>query len=226
MFASPWQSNTYLQPAAWQNASALAYFALVALGLVSFLLRREALRGWRFLVWLSFGLLAAWQMRAIPFFAVVAGPLTALNLQDFMAGRRGSSPRRSLVGRLALLLGVLGLIFRAWPGWLQGAGRRDREKHFFDHRYPLFPRAAWEFEVVYQALNGDRAGEEENGAQAAWRQILRDHNVGVVVLFDPDMSRLLATKQRLADDPQHWVLLDEAGRALFFGWKEARPSGP
>jgi hypothetical protein len=277
MFASPWQSNTYLQAAAWQNASALAYFALIALGLISFHLRREALRGWRFLVWACFGLLAAWQMRTIPFFAIVAGPITAINLQDFGADWRGSRPRMSLVGRLALLLGVLGLISLAWPGWLQGYGRSDRhvawdvqpdsslrraaealhslrtqgklrdgervfaldpevaqysawfcpgERHFFDHRYPLFPQAAREFEVVCQALNGDRAGEEESGAQADWRQILRDHNVGVVVLYDPDTPRLRASEQCLAGDPQHWVLLGVAGRALFFGWKEARPSDP
>ncbi len=277
IFASPWQSDMYLQLASWQNPAALAYFALIALGLLSFLLRRQALRGWRFLIWACFGLLAAWQMRTIPFFAIVAGPIAALNLQDFEADRCLSRSRISLVGRLALLLGLLGLISLAWPGWLQGHGRGDRhvawdiqpdsslrraaevlhgwraqgklrdgehvfspcaevaqysawfcpgEKHFFDHRYPLFPQAAREYEVVSQALNGDRTGEEENGAQADWRQILRDRNVGVVVLYDPDTPRLRASEQRLAGDPQHWVLLDVAGRALFFGWKEARPSDP
>jgi pSer/pThr/pTyr-binding forkhead associated (FHA) protein len=277
MFASPWQSNTYLQPATWQNAAALAYFALTALGLVSFLLRLQALRGWRFLVWACFGVLAAWQMRTIPFFAVVAGPITALNLQDFGVDRRRSLPRMSLVGRLALLLGVLGLILLAWPGWLQGYYRSDRHvawdiepdstlrraaevlhswriqgklhdgervfaldpevaeysswfcpgvKHFFDHRYPLFPQVAREYEVVCQALIGDRTGEEESGAHTVWLQILRDRNVSVVVLYDPDARRLRASEQRLAGDPQHWVLLDVAGSALFFGWKEARPRDP
>jgi hypothetical protein len=216
-------------------------------------------------------------MRTIPFFAIVAGPITALNLQDFGADRRRSRPRMSLVGRLALLVSVLGLILLACPGWLQGYGRTDRhvawdvqpdtslrlaaemihswrtqgklrdgervfaldpevaqysawfcpgEKHFFDHRYPLFPQAAREYEVVYQALSGDRAGEEESGAPTVWRQILRDRNVGVVVLYDPDTRRQQVSEQRLAVDPQHWVLLGAAGSAKLFGWKEARPSDP
>ncbi|HZV05670.1 MAG TPA: hypothetical protein VE999_11360 [Gemmataceae bacterium] len=282
LFASPWQFNTYLRPATWQNASALAYFALVLLGVVSFLLHREALRGWRSPVWVGFGLLAAWQMRAIPFFAIVAGPIAALNLQDF-AARRGqeSKPQRpwhtsvALLGRLALVVCVLGLIFLAWPGWLQGFGRTDRhvawavqpdsslqhaakvlhawrsegklhddervftvspevaqyaawfcpgEKHFFDHRYPLFPQAAREFEIVCRALDSDPTLGEDDEAQSNWRRILRDHNVGVVVLHDPDTPRLAATAERLANDPKHWMMLDLAGSILFFGWKEARPS--
>lgn len=283
LFASPWQSSTFLQPAIWPNASALAYFSLLILGLVSFIFHRGALRSWRFLVWVSFGLLAAWQMRAIPFFAVVSGPITVLNLQDF-ATRRGwkSTPlRRSLrsaatAGRLALVLGAMGLIFLAWPGWLQGYGRKDRhvawaiqpdpslhqaaqvlhawrsegklregervftihpevaqytawfcpdEKNFFDYRYPLFPQAAREYEIVCRALASDPTRREDDGERASWQRILRDHNVGVVVLYDPDTSRLLASARRLADDPEHWAMLDVAGRVLFFGWKEARPTG-
>jgi hypothetical protein len=278
MFASPWQSNTYLQPATWQNAAALAYFALTALGLVSFLLHREALRGWRFLVWVSFGLLAAWQMRAIPFFAIVAGPITALNLQDFGARRvtvgHGLQTAPQRLWRFTLVLGMLGLIFLAWPGWLQGYGRKGRhvawaiqpdsslrqaaqvlhawrtqgklqdgervfalypevaqytawfcpgEKHFFDHRYPLFSEAAREFEVVCRALNSDPAREERKGVEPDWRRILRDRDVRVVILYDPDMPRLLASERRLAGDSERWTLLDVAGRALFFGWKEAHP---
>jgi tetratricopeptide (TPR) repeat protein len=297
LFASPWQSSTFLQPAVWQNASALAYFALVLLGLVSFCLHREALRGWRFLVWVSFGLFAAWRMRAIPFFAVVSGPITVLNLQDFALSRRtggvscrvglypaadaAGSPLAGLrssaaaAGRFVLVLGAMGLIFLAWPGWLQGFGRKDRrvawtiqpdssllqaaqvlhvwrsegklrkgervftlhpevaqytawfcpgEKHFFDYRYPLFPEAAREFEIVFRALDSDPTRKKEDAERTDWQRILRDHHVGVVILFDPDTSRLLATARRLADDPEHWVMLDVAGRVLFFGWKEARPT--
>jgi tetratricopeptide (TPR) repeat protein len=282
LFASPWQFDTYLQPATWQNAAALAYFALLILGVASFHLHREALRGWRFLVWVSFGLLAAWQMRAIPFFAIVAGPIAVLNLQDFAARRvQESKPQRrshagaALMGRLALVPCVLGLIFLAWPGWLQGVGRKDRhvawavqpdsslqhaakvlqtwrregklhedervftnspevaqytawfcpgEKHFFDHRYPLFPQAARDFEIVCRALDLTANREEDDEAQTNWRRILRDHNVGVVVLHDPDMPRLVGSAHRLANDPKHWGMLDVAGSVLFFGWKDARPS--
>ena len=40
------------------------------------------MRGWRLPVWLAFAALAAWQVRLVPFFAVVAGPITALNLGE------------------------------------------------------------------------------------------------------------------------------------------------
>lgn len=281
LFASPWQSNTYLHPATWHNAAALAYFALLLLGLISFLLHREARRGWRLLVWVSFGLLAAWQMRAIPLFAIIAGPITVLNLQDFAArhGTETTPPRRfyssaARAGRLALMLGALGLIFLAWPGWLQGYGRKGRhvawaiqpddslrqaaqvlhawrsegklrdgerifalypeiaqyaawfcpgEKHFFDHRYPLFPQAAREFEIVCRALALDPTRADEDGERADWRRILRDYHIGIVVLYDPDTPRLLASACRLAEDPERWVMLDVAGRVLFFGCKEGRP---
>src|SRR5205823_15057300 len=78
-FASPWRigplgaSGGY-SPAAW------AYLVLLAAGLVSFLLNRRAAGGWRGLVWVAFAALGAWQARLVPFFAVVAGPITALNL--------------------------------------------------------------------------------------------------------------------------------------------------
>src|SRR5262249_53544950 len=62
------------------SAAGLAYFPLLALSLLSFLLD---LPGWswrRFLPWLALVLLSAVQARAVPFFAVVAGPVLAWNL--------------------------------------------------------------------------------------------------------------------------------------------------
>jgi tetratricopeptide (TPR) repeat protein len=104
----------------------MAYFPLLLVGLVSFGLSLSAWRWWRATLWLAFALLSAYHARAIPFFAVVAAPITALNFLDFAARRFGTAPRLdpvarrvSLSGRAAtLLLGVL-LAVAAVPGWLQ-----------------------------------------------------------------------------------------------------------
>jgi hypothetical protein len=129
VFASPWEAEYF--HAAWRlNAAVLAYYALTLLGLVSFLLHRPALRDWRLFVWLPFALLAAWQARLIPFFAIVAAPITALNWQDIISAR---SEARSMRSRLvpgtlylALLLVLLSLNVLAWMGWLAGYDREER----------------------------------------------------------------------------------------------------
>ncbi len=129
-FASPWPE--YVQAARKLNASALAYLALVALGILSFLLHPRSLRSWRLTVWLPFGLLAAWQARFVPFFAVVAGPIAVLNLQDFLIGLAANHSRRSWtahlagMGRWATALCLVGLMFAAWMGRLSGYDREER----------------------------------------------------------------------------------------------------
>jgi hypothetical protein len=132
VFASPWQAE-YLHAAVALNAAALAYFALTLLGLASFLLHRPALRDWRLAVWLPFALLAAWQARTIPFFAVVAAPVLTLNVQDAFAvrGNRGVNATAwsavfRTAGRLTLVFGLLALILLTWLGRLAGYDREER----------------------------------------------------------------------------------------------------
>jgi hypothetical protein len=290
LFASPWGTESLLT-ASRLNAAVLAYFALVLLGLVSFMLNPSALRGWRLLVWLPFAALAAWQARTIPFFAVVAAPITALNAQDFLASRR-TDPRKGMLpflGKMTLALGLLALMLLAWMGWLAGYDREERhvawgivadpslqqatetldfwrrqgllsegehvfalapevaqygaffcpaEKQFFDHRYPLYPEAARDFETACHALlfqpdaagPGDarsssihRRGPRENAPD--WREVFRANGVGIVVYYDRDPERLFAVLQRLAGDTEHWTLLHIAGQALIAGWNDARPNG-
>jgi tetratricopeptide (TPR) repeat protein len=130
LFVSPWQQGWPYRSGTGLNLAASAYFALVALGLLSFLVNVRHLHGWRLLVWLTFAGLAAWLARAVPFFAVVAGPITALNWQDFLSRRTKADASESLfgmLGRVGVFLAALGLLFLAWPGWLQGVrgeGRR------------------------------------------------------------------------------------------------------
>jgi tetratricopeptide (TPR) repeat protein len=106
--------------------SAWAYVVLLGLGVASFVLVRSELRWWRLALWTPFALLSALGMaRTIPFFAVVAGPITALNLQDYAVKQFGLVPsvdgrlrNWSLAGRLAsLCIGVL-LLGLTWPGYL------------------------------------------------------------------------------------------------------------
>jgi tetratricopeptide (TPR) repeat protein len=118
------------------NIAGWSYFALLLLGLVSFVLNLEGWTWWRALIWLAFAVLSACQARAIPFFAVVAGPITALNLQDFAVRRFGTVSRTEnywplwlLGGRgLTLLAGVL-LLLAAWPGWLNARFDNPRSPH-------------------------------------------------------------------------------------------------
>jgi hypothetical protein len=281
LFASPWQSS-YRRAAIDLNAAALAYYVLTILGLLSFLLRRRALVGWRLTVWFPFALLAAWHARAIPFFAVVAAPITALNWQDFLIDqRRAPSPSRaarfaSLAGEVLLSLSLLALIFLTWPGWLAGRAqpvrpvawsveaepslqrvaetlrdwRRDGllsanehvfslspevarccawfspgERHFFDHRFSLFSATARDYLEVCHALDPDSSPDSRQPPGGSWREVLRRHQVAVVVLYDRDPGRLLASLHHLAGESNDWTLLRVAGQALILGWNEARPGG-
>jgi len=122
LFASPWEGRGMVSLAAW------AYFLLLALGLLSFALPRKERPAWRLVVWLAFGLLGAWQARLVPFFAIVAGPITTLNLHGALL-RQFPFPGKgwlAVTGRLAFLSACLALIVLAWPGVLQGLPRAER----------------------------------------------------------------------------------------------------
>ncbi len=98
------------------NLASGALLVLLAVGLFSFAVRPVALRSWRATVWIPFALLAAWQVRLVPFFAVVAAPISALNLSEFLAHCRCQRLGRTAAGLLGLALigyslfgGALGL---------------------------------------------------------------------------------------------------------------------
>jgi hypothetical protein len=276
-FASPWQTE-YVHDALRLNAAALAYFALSFLGLLSFVFHPRALRDWRALIWFPFALLAAWQIRAIPFFAVVAAPITTLNWQDILATPHKLASRRvSWVLRPVSGVVITALIALTWLGWLAGYDREERhvawgvqpepslqqvsetldhwrrhelmptgvrvfaftpevahhaawfcpgEKQFFDHRYPLYPRIARDYEAVCRALLPEVAPARLSGERAPdWRQVLRTHHAEIVVVYDREPQRLFAMLHRLAADPDHWRLLGVAGQAVIAEWTDAPGSG-
>lgn len=136
LFASPWQLAA-LAPAGGCNLALWAFFVLLALGVVSFAVNGRARRSWRLTVWLAFALLAAWQTRLIPYFAVVAGPIAALNLGERLPARSGVR-----LGSATVLLAAVALIALTWPGWLQGFHRRDRPLGWSVRPDPALRRAA------------------------------------------------------------------------------------
>jgi hypothetical protein len=277
-FAWPWDAEHW-HAALRLNAAVLAYYVLTLLGLASFLLHWPALRDGRLLVWLPFAVLAAWQARLIPFFAVVAAPITALNWQDIVKARSvGPGPRGRFVfgaSLLAVVLSLMSIIALTWLGWPTRYDRVERhvawgvqedpslrqtvatleywrrhgllpdeerifalapeaahygawfcpgERQFFDHRYPLFPVAAREYETVCRTLLPSRTAPQENRT-ADWQRVLQEHKVSIVVFYDRDPQRVLTVLHRLSNEPEQWTLLHLAGQALIVGWNKARPSG-
>jgi tetratricopeptide (TPR) repeat protein len=104
----------------------LAYFPLLGLSLLSFVGNLPRPHARRFFPWLGLALLTAWQVRTVPFFAIVAGPVLAWNLQEYWSrgftADRVHAPIRwecTRAGHLltTVLVGVLPVC--AWPGWLQ-----------------------------------------------------------------------------------------------------------
>lgn len=128
LLVSPFQSAyPFLRPILGWNAAGSAYYLLALLMALSFALNARGWRWRRALAALALFLLSAVQYRAVPFFAVAAGPLLALNVQEFLArrggewARSGEAARWSVAGRISTLLAGLVLLAAAWPGWIHAA---------------------------------------------------------------------------------------------------------
>lgn len=126
-------SGAYLV-SAWgpRSATGAAFYLLGLLSLVSFVIAAvvrlrpgaPTLHAGRLVIWLFFALLALVDFRLIGLFALVAAPLTALNLSEFLRWQQELTPpaaRRGLAAPLARVAGgvfLLLLLALAWPGWL------------------------------------------------------------------------------------------------------------
>jgi tetratricopeptide (TPR) repeat protein len=169
-FPSPLNRVYYSRPGLGLNPTGLAFYPLLLLGVLSFALTYGSWRLSRLTLWLGFALLGLYSARNIPFFAVVAAPLTALNLQDYAARRFAAAAtvdratrQWALGGRLLTLLAGVALLILAWPGWLHASPDDPR----------LHKHVAWAVEVdpsLRQAaaqLKDWRArgliGDQENG---------------------------------------------------------------
>jgi tetratricopeptide (TPR) repeat protein len=154
---SPLQFRLYMQTFGLSPA-ALAYYPLLVLGLLSFVLNLPRPHWQRLLPWLGLAALSLVQVRAVPFFAVAAGPVLAWNLRSWAAGR--ASGADSLLGGvrgLAVLAGLV-LVACAWPGWLQIPPFEPR--HWEVEPSPSVRRAA---EVVRQWHADGKLAEQGRG---------------------------------------------------------------
>jgi tetratricopeptide (TPR) repeat protein len=128
---SPLAGANWTNPNLALNVAGMAYVPLLIVSVGSFGLiliggQKEARLGWGGLaVFLLFTVLSLVQSRLVPFFAVVAAPLAALNLQDYFRASSGAIPYRdrgargwAVAGRFAAGLAAVVLLFLAWPGWL------------------------------------------------------------------------------------------------------------
>jgi hypothetical protein len=164
LFVSPWGNGLPIWSASGLNLAALAYFALVGGGLFSFVLAGRKGAGWRLLAWAVLALLGAWEVRNVPFFAVVAGPIMVLNLQDFLGahGPRKAAWPSFLTGlaSFVLLAISLALIALAWLGSLQGWRLEGRQVAWGEQPDPSLKHMA---ETLQRWRQDGRLGENEHG---------------------------------------------------------------
>lgn len=141
----------YFDPRVGLSPAGLAYFPLVFLGVLSFGLTWGAWRWWRVFMWLGYFLFTLYHARAIPFFAIVAGPITALNFLEYFAARQAihqpsseASSRGAFLARVLSL--VVGVVFLAagWIGMLQARPTDDRRVGVGVIVDPLLQQAAEE----------------------------------------------------------------------------------
>jgi hypothetical protein len=156
MFLSPLSTESatsisYFHERIGWSIAGMAYFPLLLLGLLSFVLvlALGACRLWRTALWLFFAGLSIYHARAIPFFAVVAAPITALNFLDYAALRfapnylEGEQARAWAVsGRVLTIFLTVLLIAAAVPGWTQARPHEDRHLGWGVNLDPSLERAA------------------------------------------------------------------------------------
>lgn len=122
---SPFTPTALTNPNFAYNLAGLSFYVLVLVNLVSFvccgLVSGTKGVGARGLVCLVLGILAALQIRLVPFYALAAAPISLLNFTDYArwARVRDNLPRSSAQFATWLTFSTLLLaVFFAWPGWL------------------------------------------------------------------------------------------------------------
>jgi hypothetical protein len=125
LFLSPLDFKDYWTTTNGLSASGLAFVPLFLAGLISFGVNYQSLRWSRALVFAAFAMLSLYHARAVPFFAVVAAPITSLNFLDLAARLVGpevepeSLRPRWGAGRAAALLAAAALVVCCVAGWTQ-----------------------------------------------------------------------------------------------------------
>jgi tetratricopeptide (TPR) repeat protein len=145
------------------SPAGMAYFLLMLVSLAALVIGVRSQRWPHVLVLGAFLLLSFLHVAAVPFFAVVAGPLVALSLQEFVAWRAqlsspGAPRPAAFWGRLATVLALAALVVTAWPGWLQGFPAEPRQ--WYVESDPSLEEAARQVAQWHQA---GQLGEASQG---------------------------------------------------------------
>jgi hypothetical protein len=143
---SPLNPDYMRRPIHGWNFAGISFYLLTVLNLgsvvLSVMMSSQRMRFVRVAVCVGLGVLAMTQARLIPFYAIAAGPLTAINVATLFE-RRGTplttASRRSASIALASIAMILG-IFLAWPGWLHLGFNEFREERLFQ----AARRVSWE----------------------------------------------------------------------------------
>jgi hypothetical protein len=216
------------------NPASFAFFVLLGLGLVSFWANRSGWRWERFLPWLLLAVIACLEARAVPFFAVLGGPVLSLNLQEAAGRQEGTAG--AVRGTLVVAVAAA-LLACAWPGWLQAPPYEPRRWNF---ELPQAPRRAAEHLAAGPFPAGARAlhlsdetayafawfapevpgqmDEElakgirgERDAPSDWRARMSEKNIACIVASGQAAGRLPLGEPR-------WPLLFLEGDVVVFGW--------
>lgn len=165
-----WFRNFFRSPLDSDYSSAVAgiipggaYYLLLGLGLGSFILNTGGWRWGRALIWAAMAIVSLWLGRLVPYFALVGGPITVLNLQSY-AARLSDAPRNERAefaraflgnfGRFLTFVVGLGLLALAWAGRLAPDG--DRAQQYRRLAWAVIPdessvRAAGQLRAWYEA---------------------------------------------------------------------------
>jgi hypothetical protein len=207
-FASPWKLTGI---ASW------SFPVLLGLSGLSVLLNRKWIA-----VWLPLAALACWQARLVPFFAVIAGPMLAMNLAKL-------APRSD---RRITLLATVFLIVIAWPGWLQSWGARDRALAWEVVPDPSLARAA---ERIHELrLAGVRTSQPDVAHYIAWfapgtrtgtdsRLNLTDGRVEDAASMAPAWGLYPASDRYELEPPDRYRLFEVHGSVILSGFDASRP---
>jgi len=136
---SPLSSRFWSNSNLGLNITGAAYVMLLVLGMVSFVVAAigtnrpnfAGLHPGRFALWSFMAFLSLLQFRLMCWFAIVAAPITVLNIVDWRAWYATVRPtpidwRPARLGRVLTLVIFLALFLLGWPGWLHGGSGSHR----------------------------------------------------------------------------------------------------
>ncbi len=227
-----------------ESPAALAYYPLLLLSASGFVWNRAGFRWERFLPSALFAGLSIASDRAIPLFAIVAGPVAASNLSEAWA-RRSHVPtkriRRKWLGHSLQGLLAAAFLIAAWPGWLQRAPYEPRRWAF-----DLSPSPALAADFLRKAKTPEGRTlhlTEESRRVFRWHcpeddgrfdpelvskllegrpvdDEMRTARIDRIALYHPDAERLRPALNALLRDRYRWPLLYLRGGVAIFGRRD------